>query len=56
VYAAELIGRQNPDQQRNAADADQRDGIRQVHRDSALFPGAQTGRQLDYPPRWKGTQ
>lgn len=37
VFAAEVAGRQDPDQQGNAADADQRNGIRQVHRSSASF-------------------
>jgi hypothetical protein len=37
VVAGEIICGQDPDQQRNTADADQRDGIRQVHRDSRQF-------------------
>jgi hypothetical protein len=31
MFAAEVARGKNPDQQRNAANADQRDGIRQVH-------------------------
>jgi hypothetical protein len=40
VFTAEMAGRQNPDQQRDTADADQRDGVGQVHRGSTTFQKA----------------
>jgi hypothetical protein len=38
-----VIRGQDPNQQRDTEDADQRDGVRQVHRGSALFR-QETGR------------
>src|ERR1700733_5071716 len=46
MRTAEIIRRKNPDQQGNAADADQRDGVRQVHREPRSVSGASAGRQF----------